>query len=582
MDKLLKLKFWILSALAIPLALAGYFTANGAVLELTKSKVEAYETALNGVASGNVENEKFTQRVSELAEEIRLENEKELLGLWDIQKKWYTWPALIEKGLPKNPVNGEIMYPGDAEADAKFEFTLKSVPIDYPQQYTIQMNRLYDSLDPVLYFGDEGFETSKTKNRVFIDQSAIPRHEFLTGVLYPSEAILEAQEDYWLLKMLVTAINNVNQAEDVNKSPIVEIKLISLFGGSGTTTVTAEAATDPSGTSPIEGGMPMVGGANDPNGQGGISFLSSSIEFDPAEEYGSLVDETAAAADGGGEVIAVGGTGAATAKARRYVGDPKTGPYRQRAFYMSILIDETKIADLFAALSSLDPPIRTGRFTITNNPYDDDDLMRISGATKGGRPMAGGINNERGNLTGNRGGGGGGWSVSGPKVGNVGEGLGRANDGNVGGRPVRGVDPLGDGQNPVTTDPYSNARKRSDLVRLDFIGLITMFKQPAAVRNAVAEEVQPAPPTTEGNAETGNTETTEATETGNPASPADAGTTPATEGAPAETSTPESTDPTPTATTPAPEPPATTTPPLEGINIEETSTPPAAGTDAGT
>jgi len=510
MDKVLKFKFWILFGLTIPLALAGFFMASGSVKALTEEQEGAFETALNGVNSGDVKNAPFVERVNAITTDIHDENERELLRIWEVQRQWFVWPAIVDRDLIRNDFNGEVLYPPPPAEGETGGFGFKPdlnvqarAPDNYRLVYPGQMKQLYLSLNPVLTVNAK----EPTKNRVFIKEETIPRHEFPVNVTATPQQILEAQEDFWLLTMLAQAINEVNQAEDVSKSAIVEINHIELFGGTGESTIVAAEETS-SDASPTGGDMFLGAGDGSAEGAGGtLSFNNGVIDFDPAEEYGdpgtgaadgtgaSLMPLGDASADGGGG----GGADEATGPLR-YVGDPEAKPYKQRAFYISVLIDEGKLANFFTALSNLDPPIKVGRFTVMNNPHDTDELLKRSGTEIGGRrtslrgnpeDMSSNRNSNTGTV-GNQG-----WTVS-PRAGGASGNFGADSTGAAPysrGNIRRGGGPMGDGEFGTIDyiDPqYEAANLRSDLVRLDLTGLFTIFKQPEAKRTETAE-TQEAP-----------------------------------------------------------------------------------------
>jgi hypothetical protein len=390
MDKVLKYKFWILSGLVLPLALVGFFMANGGIQADTAARV----AQLEGVKPPNAQqpNPTHTEVAKKLADQQERDNNQQLRELDAIQRQWFTWPTLIGDGLERD-ATGQLVYRGEKIPPN----TLGQISVNYPDAYKDELLRVWLSVNPVT--ASNLPYSGQTKNKVFCPIETLPFH-LLTDTPKIQE-IWDAQEDIWLLEMLFTAINTTNQAAtNVNDSAIREIMALSLFGGSGTSTVTASAA----GATGGDGEYSPGGMEYDPTGQGGasaatpgaaVAFADGAIVYDPAMEYGSPVDTAAAAGPGGegGEYMSsggdgglFGGAGAANAKPLRYIGfDPATpGQYRKRGFYLSLLIQEKKIPDFVVNLANLDPPILAGRWGFANNPYDADHLLRAGASAMGG------------------------------------------------------------------------------------------------------------------------------------------------------------------------------------------------------
>jgi hypothetical protein len=278
-----------------------------------------------------------------------------------------SWPRLIERGLEKKPETGEIVYRGENLVD-------DSILFQYPDQYRAQMDALYFFAEPVYPSG----LPNTSKSKLFLERGVIPRHTFTPGKPATVQQMWDAQEDYWILRMLLTAINETNLAADnVTESAIREISYIELFGGDGTSTVIAAPVAGAEGesymTDPLmgSGGVAATGPV--------VQFGNGQIAFDPAEEYGSPLLATAAMGDSGNYMDAAFGAAAPTGPTEhRYIAfdEANPGPYRERGFYIGVLIAEKKIPDLIVNLANLDPPVRTGRWAFANNPYDTDHLLK--------------------------------------------------------------------------------------------------------------------------------------------------------------------------------------------------------------
>ncbi len=397
MDAVLKHKFWILAGLVLPLALVGYFMSNGSIAEATKARISEIE-AIN-VMAGEV-NETHTAVAKQLADELEKENQQQLRMLDEIQRKWMTWPPLIEEGLEVD-AQGRIVYRGT-------NLRRRSILDQYYQAYDTQMEELYYFVNPVVV----GSHPYPTKKKVFIDRETIPMHHFTPGQTATIKQIWDAQEDYWIVRMIFTAVNETNSAaEDVNTAIIRQISRLELFGGTGESSVTSSGSSSGGSMASLMGD----GDSDDPGGdaarsmmgnsQGGkgatLTFNSGSPEFDPSEEYGprasgssSSEQETPEKEEGEGFSISPGlfGGGQSSNSELRYVGFDEEGntPFRRRAFYMSVLIDESKIPDFIGNLANLDPPIHVVRFAFANNPYDDDPLLAMGSVQPTGTSPRGG------------------------------------------------------------------------------------------------------------------------------------------------------------------------------------------------
>jgi hypothetical protein len=112
------------------------------------------------------------------------------------------------------------------------------------------------------------------------------------------------------------------------------------------------------------------------------------VSFDPSEEFGVGIEGMGVAGGGmtpGDEAFSAGGrardldndmSGATGGmgvpgmgrKEIRYISYTDGAPFRERGFYMSVLIDQKKIADFLVELSNSDWPIRIVRFNVGPNP----------------------------------------------------------------------------------------------------------------------------------------------------------------------------------------------------------------------
>lgn len=481
MEQVLKYKFWILSGLVLPLALVGFFMANAAMQAATEERI----SQLKGIQppNANQPNDTFTEVARKQADELTQANAAQLKRLDKIQRAWMTWPKEIERGLERKPDTGEIIY----RADIKTDFRVR-----YPAEYEKQMRELWLKLNPVIPSG----LPYTSRNLVFCDPTVLPMHPFPPGRVPSSQAIWDAQEDFWILSMLVEAINRTNAVAqfNVSDSAIREISYLELFGGSGESTVLAGAASGTPGAE-YSGTEYMTTPGGSPQGTGlGITFADGQAGFDPQEEYGS---QAGAAGTGSAEAAYMGaesglfGGAAMAAKPLRYIGfdEANPGPYRRRGFYISLLILERKIPDFVTNLANLDPPILAGRWGFANNPYDDDHLLRAA------------IRSGAGGMRGPLGGGTFDYETSGP-------GMSRAPRRPT--RPALGANPYGGEYDPSSggmalrnprdplammtpkmrqeVDALRPALLGKDLVQLDLTGVITIFTPEVPPETSTPEE----------------------------------------------------------------------------------------------
>lgn len=397
MDKLepiLKQKFWILLGLVAPLSIFGYYSANGALKEATEKRIGE----LDGIStpSGSEANERWAEGLKVINDEYEKEVNAQIVRVWDEQKQRMVWPARMVHMVPET-------YRG--------EFTADGYGPIYSAEYGEQIRRLHASVEPVTM---DTLGRITGNGKVLFNEEQIPRQRF-TGLLsVPSEMIWDAQEDIWFLQLLLDAVRNVNAPyENAARSAVRAIKKIELWGGNGESSVKGSSGA-------IGGGMEMAGtegmmgnydGGMGEMAQGGGGMLGGGgpavkVAFNPAEEFGTGGQPAtmAGGAVGGMRGMMLGGdrgsmmaeamtgangegmTGAsAPAKLLRYVKEDASAPYRERGFYLSVLIDQRRVADFLVELSNSDWPIRLGRFHVGPNP----DAGKAGGMYGGG--MGGGM-----------------------------------------------------------------------------------------------------------------------------------------------------------------------------------------------
>ena len=403
MDKLQPLirhKFWIIFGLTLPIALFAYFSASGKMAEATTAQETKLDTTLKGVTDGASDpNETYAAGAKVINEEMNVRFETQVQKLWELQTERMTWPKVMVERVPKK-FRGEIN---------------KSDRYHYMRAYPAILERVWERVQP--YVGDKRtnpYLRNKDVDwpqKVLINGMALPHAEFDMSAPADNDEIWDAQEDIWLLELIFDAVVRTNaDASFVSDAPVREIDYINLTSGSGESSVVAMSTGGYGGEDMMDAGgamgaemMGMMGGGK--GGRGGAGGLGNigGVSFNVAEEFGPPVPIPPEEGEGGmgmgaGDEYEMGmgmgmGAGAMAAgmgammgggalqagmKVQRYMGpdgmDPFEGPYRERGFYMSVIILQEKIPDFLAELSSSPWPIRIGRFQFGPNPYAPQDM----------------------------------------------------------------------------------------------------------------------------------------------------------------------------------------------------------------
>ncbi|QDU36177.1 hypothetical protein Mal4_04610 [Maioricimonas rarisocia] len=499
MDKLqpiIKHRFWILFGLTLPIALYAYYSANGSLKAAAQERESSITSTLQGISSGQEPNPTFAEGLERINEVQEARVKAEIRRLWERQQDRMTWPAAIASKVP---------------AEYRGEFGLQA-GVQYKSLYPVLIEDVYEYAQPV----PMGDEEASWKPKVIMSPAVIPRHTF--GRLnVSSDDIWDAQEDTWFLRVLLEAVRDMNaDADTVVTSVIRRIDRLELLGGTGESSVVAAASGGGEGGYGDDYGM-MAGGEmgeeyGDMEGGGGFGAAKGSVSFDPAEELGSQIDASAAAT-GGGEADSYGGAGEGMAGVMgamgggaqqnllRYVAYDETAPFQERGFYMSVIIDETKIPEFLVRLSNSEWPIRLLRFHMGPNPY----------ATAAGRQMV-----DSGAI--------GGFGEYGEYGGEMEEAYDdesyespigpMAIGGEYGGMPggygefggaARGGTPSFKGKNAQ----LAGALSHPNLVQVDLCGVITMYKPPAEDVMETSEGADAATATSQPeSADTGETDPT--------------------------------------------------------------------------
>ena len=149
MDKLepvLKHHFWILLVPLLSMNLWGYFSANSALKDATKSREDKLNSVKSGIPAGaNAPNEKYTEELSKLNDALEKDVNEELKQLWTRQQARMTWPQVVAAKIP-----------------AKYRDEIKESLVRFSYQNVYQaevIKPLFESVEPVSYTHLRAHET---------------------------------------------------------------------------------------------------------------------------------------------------------------------------------------------------------------------------------------------------------------------------------------------------------------------------------------------------------------------------------------------------------------------------------------
>jgi len=454
MDKLQPLirnHFWILAGLSLPIILYGYYSANSQLKAATAAQVEKLESTKRNVSSGNEANEKYIKKLKFINENLESYVDDSIIDLWKHQQARMTWPSLVAERVPK-------------EFLGEFE---QQVPFIYKGAFDEVYRRLMERVQPVRPLDPMTVVNPNTPlgpNQKVVLMANLPQPSFGQFAV-SSQEMWDAQIDVWLTEILLDSIVAMNKdKESVRESVIRRLDLLQLMGGSGEP-LTADAAAG----GDMGGEMGMPGGMG--GGRGGqTQKLEGKVGFNPAEEFGPDLDQGAGGGEMGMPSGGMDGVGGAAVPPKRYIGETEEKPYLERGFYMSVIIQQTKIADFIVQLANSDWPVQVRRFQVGVNPYQT--FQPMSGDA-GGSMMPDFQPSFSSGL-----GGAGGMDAEG------GSGFGGGFNAGV----YRSGEKAPPRPNPYSTNlprVAAEAMNHPDLVRLDLAGVITIYKQPVEILAAV-------------------------------------------------------------------------------------------------
>lgn len=491
MDKvkgMLKHGFWIAFVLFLPIVAYGYFSASSTITPAIKERSEELAKIESSVKTPttfvSAPSEDYQVKLKRLADELEAKNLKTKLGLWEYQLGDMNWPPVIADQLEQRGLRG---YRAIEKEENDPLITLRR---KYAEGYQSQIQKLFQSFEPFVGEKYKGRDADWTQ-KVLISDKVIPQDRIQANTNVTAARMWDAQEDIWLTRILSGVVREMNaQADGINDAAIRKIDKLRLFGGTGEPQYGASAGGAYGGGGESSGGYDYGGSGGMPSGYdgggyGGTASAKTKVDFDPAEVFGPA-SEGAGAAGGGYEYNyeSSGSEGtAAYEPPKRYIGEVgEDAAFMERGFYMTLLIEESRLDEFLTTLSSTRWPIRIGRFQIGPNPYFKEQVKGpgptpyggTGGYPGGGEGYPGGGSGYPGGGSGYPGGG------SGYPGGS--DGGGEYNYGAEGGEyPGAGGGGFGveTGTAAAVNDPVAAAAiSSSNLITLSITGAITMYAQP--------------------------------------------------------------------------------------------------------
>ena len=356
----------------------GWWMATGQIAQAITERKTKIEAAEGSIPKGDIPNDNWTKRLSEVNDKQDSSIKQTQLGLWKRQLERMELP----QGLTK----------------VEYQQTLQNADRElFRDAYADEVRKVWKMLNPMDVDGTGVVKFSL--NQMFKVMNQKP------WIIAPpkSEIIWEVMEDLWLLEGLFQSIAEVNGGPQSNRTEAVihQIDRLELRGGGD------KLASAPSSGGGGANDMMMGGGMGGPprgypggemaGGGGAASSLPViSAEFDPKEEFGDDGGGTGAGFGGGGggfgggggnmgslSMMGGGGADATAEKAvKRYVSNEDRLPYKTRGFYLSVKMDHRRIPQLLAELTANDKsvwPVEILRVQMSRLHEDDSPSSLPSG-----------------------------------------------------------------------------------------------------------------------------------------------------------------------------------------------------------
>jgi hypothetical protein len=545
MDKLqpiIKQRFWILLGLSLILAFFAFFKNQSAIVAATTQREEALKATLAAVPSGSEANQVYVDGLTKINTDYKAKIDQAVDELFASQQARMTWPEQIAKELPRDPKGIPLYRDKEKPLGTVATRTYAKIYKDLIEEVWKRAEPVVEKYIPAtstpggiggpgrtnellrgiqsgtmrprgnprtnkflrgqtIMYDHPGQPRVTWAQKVYIDRQAIPQKVLPPNAIPSAEQVWDCQEDIWFTDLILEAVRKVNKdADNVLTSPLKVISKIELHGGAGAGATAAAAGMEgmegaEAGADAGAMGMGMGSGSLGGSGMGegalgaGGAAAPPPTEFDPAEVFGPEAVAGAASSDGsaGAEESADGGMGmgmgmAAMPQALRWVALTDGAKFRERGFYLSVIINQQKIPDFLVHLCESAWPTKVLKFQMGPNPYRKDGASAaMMGGYMPGFEGSGGAYGESGGGYGNFGGLSSMGSSAGMSEGMMGMGMGGfgmvAANRYPGGPPQFAFSPR---------DPFNGSLNQPDLVQLDIAGIITFYVSAAAAAETTA------------------------------------------------------------------------------------------------
>lgn len=369
LQPVLKQKFWILLGIGIVMTIVGWWMATGTMAATITSRTADIKAAEGKIPKGEIPNNDWSTGLAAVNVQQDLAVKSASRILWERQRARMTWPETVTEFAWKTGYRGESIDIAARE--------------NYRDDYNNDALRVWEMVRPFNRVDGSGIvDFSFTK---------FPHH--LRWQSAPLSADMwDAQEDLWLLEGLLQSIAEVNGGPTSTRQEahIHVIEKLTLHGGQPAaqrSTPTVGASTGGVAAEMPTGGA--FGGGNFGSGSGGGNATATSVDFDVKEELGDDGGSGQGANPMSAMPTGLGGPGTTTAtRAKRYIDDDASLPFKTRGFYMTLIMDHRKIPNLIAELSASEKsawPIEIVRVQYVRLHDDDVD---VGGAGAGYNPGA--------------------------------------------------------------------------------------------------------------------------------------------------------------------------------------------------
>ena len=222
LQPLIKHKYWIIGGVALLLPFIGWWVSTGAVAETIEKRWKEL-SALSVPSGSGTANQDYIDRIEEVNKVLDERQTKLATRLYEGQKRLHTWPGI----LPKYMKDKKYREPADYQALRLYgRFHLDEIA------QMLKDVRQYRQPEPVMEKGkwvihESGVLEIYEENIPHVDRARWERNP------PTSEEMWDTQEDVWLTRAILEAINDVNaDATKISDAPIRMLSKLMLRGGS--------------------------------------------------------------------------------------------------------------------------------------------------------------------------------------------------------------------------------------------------------------------------------------------------------------------------------------------------------------